>query len=131
MFNRTLLAVGGDSHHHTHVEMVDPSVEKAARFLDETVKEAHKRVVSAMLIDVPAIGVQVVRYEAEISHSDGQRHHRIAFTLNGRQFDVGVSHDEFDDTQKIVGIVIDHIAKAIAARVISMDPTRRIIKGRW
>lgn len=122
MFGSRVVINAPEHHEHTHVQMVDPSVEKGARFLDETLREAHKRVVSSMLVEVPEIGIRVVRYELDRVMATDQRRHRICFTLNGREIDVGLDRDDWEDMRCIVAIVAEHIAAEVMRIALTKNP---------
>lgn len=76
---------GGATHHHTHVEMVDPSIEKGARFLSEVQAEAAKRVVSTVLVDVPSIDAKLVLFEQEVEVASGDLLQLVTFKINGHE----------------------------------------------
>lgn len=112
MFNTTILAPR-QVHEHIHIEIVDPSIEKAARFLDETQAEAHKRLVEALLLSVPGIDVHAVQYEMAVSSATLKRRHHISFRLNGKTFDIGLDSEEYDNLETVVGKIAETIAREI------------------
>lgn len=111
-------------HHHTTIEqkLVDPSIEKGARFLDEVQAKAHERIVHAMLLECPDIGVTVVKYEVERIMASMDTRHRIAFTINGREFDLSLNHEDWEKPERIVEIVVEKIAGAILERGLKQQP---------
>lgn len=116
MFDRTVLAFGGPTHehHHTHIEMVDPSIEKGARFLDEVQAKAQQRITEAVLVGVPGIEITAARYDYCMEQMTGTGRHRLAFRINGKPYDVPVSTAERDDPQTIVR----KLAEAVAAEIV-------------
>lgn len=123
MFGPKVVVVGGKTeHHHTNVQMVDPSIEKGARFLDEVQAKAHERIVHAMLLECPDIGVTVVKYEVERVFQNMTARHRIAFTINGREFDLSLNHEDWEKPERIVEIVVEKIAGAILERGLKQQP---------
>lgn len=123
MFGPKVVVVGGKTeHHHTHVEMVDPSIEKGARFLDEVQAKAHERIVHAMLLECPDIGVTVVKYEVERAFHTMDTRHRIAFTINGHEFDLGLEHGDWEKPERIIEIVAEKIGRVILQRALLQQP---------
>lgn len=116
MFDTKVLALigGRPQHHHTRIEMVDPSVEKGAKHLDKVQQAAQDRIVEALLLTVPSIEVSAVQYESDIVYASRQHRHRLAFKLNGRPIDVGLSTEEYASREAMVA----KIAEAIAGEVI-------------
>jgi hypothetical protein len=108
-----------------NVQMVDPSIEKGARFLDEVQEKAHERIVSAMLLEVPAIGIHAVAYECARSVADQKMRHRLAFIINGQQFDLDVSHEEFERPEAMVKLIVDTIATEITSVAMRTAPLMR------
>lgn len=111
-----------ETHHHEHVERVDPTVQPAAKFLREVETEAHKGVVSAMLASVESIGIDFVVYELERSLVDGTLRHRCAFKINGKQFDIGLSTAEREKPEEITMKVVEHIAIEIMRCAMASTP---------
>ena len=114
MFNKTVLAFDGPTHHHTHIEMVDPSVEKGARFLNEVQQEAEKRIVKHLLADVPSIGAKLVLYDISRSFETEATHHRMAFKINGHEFDMKLDSDPYDNTAP----AIEQLAAALTHEIL-------------
>lgn len=127
MFNRTVLAFGGGTthEHHTHVEMVDPSIEKGARFLDEVQTKAAERITETLLVDVPGIEAQLVRYDLSRSFDTGALEHRVAFRVNGKPFDFHLSTDQDAEAVKLlIEKITDTLLRQIAPSTI-MQLTKR------
>jgi hypothetical protein len=133
MFDRHIIALPGrsETHHHTHVQMVDPSIEKGARFLNEVEKEAHARVVSALLLEVPGINVAAVKYECDLEPMMGRMRHRLAFKLNDQPIDLDLTTEDYDTPEAVVRKIMDHIAVELIKRaVIPMLATRKHLSFR-
>jgi len=121
MFDRTVLAFGGPTHehHHTHVEMVDPSIEKGARFLDEVQREAEKRVTDAVLLGVPSIDAKLVSYRMDRDFRTGTDLHIVAFKINGRVFKETFAKDEYSEEA-----VMDFLLRSLSLTLLEqMAPT--------
>lgn len=108
------------SHHTTRVEMVDPSVEKGARFLKEVQTKAEELLVSRQLIGTTAFEANLVRYEMWRDISRLCKDTYVAFTVNGRQFNERVSTPEgFHNSGTSEAEQIFHqIATAITAQIM-------------
>lgn len=117
MFDTTILAPR-TVHEHRHIKMVDPSVEKGARFLADTEREAQKRITAAFVAEIGDTGIQVVAYDVAINNINGVQQHRLAFKLNGTTYDVPVDIPMWqapDAMTKIAKVV----AEKISAEIIS------------
>lgn len=115
MFNTTVLAPRTEHRHeHVHVTQVDPSVEKGARFLNEVQAEAEKRITKAVLVDVPSIDAWLVTYKAEQSFETFGSQHRMAFKINGKEFNLRVDLDS-------------ETGRADAVRQLAEQMTREIL----
>ncbi len=99
---------GGDTHNHTHIEMADPSIEKGARFLDETQAKAAERITNAILVDVPSIAARLVTYDLQRIMESGNLDHHIAFTINGKPFNIRLSTSEDEDIFKTLADKLTH-----------------------
>lgn len=126
MFNTTVLSVPRPVEHHTHIDMVDPSVEKGARFLNDVQKEAEARLVNAVLVDVPSIAAQLVTFDSQTSFESGVVHHHAAFKINGQNFTVRFeSGDVQDRAPDLAKAIIDELALAIAKQINPATFTKR------
>ena len=117
MFNKTILAImprQPAEQHNTYVNMVDPSIEKGARFLDEVQEKAAERITHAMLVDAPAIEAKLVTYDLSRSFESGSFEHHMAFTINGRQFDLRLSTSEDTDIAKALA---EKLTQAILVQI--------------
>lgn len=114
MFDKTVVALGqrGETHHH-HTTVVDPSVEKAARFLDEVQEKALSRIVGAWLVELPAVNVQAIRYDLAADFVTPSLRHRVAFKIGGKTVDFAMKTGEGDDPEAIAKGVVDKIAEQI------------------
>lgn len=104
---------------HTHVNMVDPSVEKGARFLDEVQKEAESRITKLVLADVPTIDAKLVLYEAERSFETMAVNQHVAFKINGKEFDIRVKGDGAlgERPEDIIRRLADALTKEILRQI--------------
>ncbi len=111
-----------------HVQMVDPSIERGARFLDEVQQRAQARITEAMLIDVPGINVQLVGYSASRNMADLSDRHAIAFKINGQTVSIDVDHSDWERPEAIIKLVTDKIAETVLKQVLqaSQPLVRRV-----
>lgn len=119
MFNRYALVVGGAQHHHTHVEMVDPSIEKGARFLDEVQREAEKRILSAAALEVPSIEAKLMHYEVQSDLASGNILHQFVARINGRPVKATLSHSDMAlrGTDAVLTWLVTEIAKEVTRQL--------------
>lgn len=82
------------THHTTRVEMVDPSVEKGARFLNEVQTKAGELLVSRQLIGTTEFDANLVRFEMWRDVSRLCKDTYIAFKVNGREYSHRMSTPE-------------------------------------
>lgn len=87
MFNNYAV-VTQPQRNHTEVTQVNPSLEKRVRVLAETEKKAKERTAQAFVADLPGLGARLVLYSEELAWSTGLVHHRVAFSVNEKPFDV-------------------------------------------
>lgn len=97
MFDKIVAVVppGRQTHnHHVTVNMPETTPEKAAELLDGLRKEAATYVKNAVLVDVPGIDCKVVTYDLCRNDWELAYEHRVAFTLNGKPYDLALRHSE-------------------------------------
>ena len=112
---------GGDTHNHTHIEMVDPSVEKGARFLDEVQEKAAARITNAILVDVPSINARLVTYDLSRSFESDSLEHRLVFTVNDKPFTLNMRTQENEDLLKaLVDKITNELLRQIAPSTLKM-----------
>ncbi len=119
MFNTTILAPR-TVHEHLHLQMVYPSVEKGARFLADTEREAQRRITAAFVAEIGDTGIQVVGYDVAVNHATQIQQHRLAFKVNGVAYDVPVDIDWYDQHKagnQIAQVVAEKISAAIIAAI--------------
>ncbi|HTJ59497.1 MAG TPA: hypothetical protein VL418_18330 [Devosiaceae bacterium] len=85
MFNNYAAAARPQHHHMTQI---DRSVEKGARLLAETQQKANEPIAQAFVADLPGLGARLVLYSEELAWNTGLVHHRVAFSVNDKPFDV-------------------------------------------
>lgn len=123
MFNRSALYFGGDTHrhHHTHVEMVDPSVEKGARFLNEIEEKAADRVLQTMLVGTKGFDSQFIMFEKARNIATMSTETFVAFSVNGRLYQERISTpDAWGARQEeAVTEAFHNIATAITAQLMT------------
>ena len=120
---------------HVNVTMVDPCVEKGARFLKEVQDKAAGNIVEALLVDVPGIDAQVVKYQASLDNAANVIRQRCAFRINGHVFDVRTeTYDDDGSRAEMVKALADAIAKEITKRVVVENPqvfrSKTLVLGR-
>jgi hypothetical protein len=85
MFNNYAVVT---QHHHTDSTQVNRRLEKRSRSLPETKQKAEESVAQAFVADLPGLGARLVLYSEELAWSTGLVHHRVAFSVNDKPFDV-------------------------------------------
>ncbi len=106
---------GSITHNHTHIEMVDPSIEKGARFLDEVQEKAAARITNAMLVDIPSIDAKLISYDVERLMESDTTEQRIAFKVNGREFDLRVPSDRGEEPA--IKALVEQVTMAILKQI--------------
>ncbi len=120
MFDKILLTTPRASEHHTHVTMVDPSVEKGARFLNDVQREAEKRILNVLVQEVPAISAKLVHYDVETNLAEGKTMHFVAFTINGHEHKVRLTGPDGQRAQEALNAVSERLTEEILRQ---MSPT--------
>lgn len=87
MFNNYAV-VTQPQQNHADIAQADPSLKKAARVLAESEQKAKERIAQAFVADLPGLGARLVLYSEELAWSTGLVHHRVAFSVNDKPFDV-------------------------------------------
>lgn len=122
MFDKIVAVVppGQQTHnHHVTVNLPEATPEKAAALLDGLRKEAAEHVRNAVLVDVPGIDCKVVTYDLCRNDWELAYEHRVAFTINGKPYDIALRHsDDRTGGKEVVDEVCLAIARAIMGKVI-------------
>lgn len=124
MFNRSMLAAVDarhTTHNHTTVQLVDPSVEKGARFLNEIEEKAADRIVQTMLVGTDGFKARFVLFEQARNIASMSTETFVAFEVNGQRYQERIT------TPKPWGVnaheaqreVLHHIATALTAQLMT------------
>jgi hypothetical protein len=115
MFNNYAV-VARPQHHNTNIPQVDRGLAKGAGFIAEAEQKAKERVAQAFVADLPGLGARLVLYSEELAWSTGLVHHRVAFSVNDKPFDVILETNSQLDWIT-TGEALQAAAKAIVEKV--------------
>lgn len=117
MFDRALFVQGGATHNHHITQLVDPSVQKGARFLREVEQEAEKTITNRVLMGAEGFTANVARFEQHRDNHCMQLVHYIAFEINGRQFKEVLKTNDMDRPMEAATIIANALSAAIMTEI--------------
>jgi hypothetical protein len=128
MFNNYAV-VPRPKHHPTDITQIDPSLE--TRFLAKAEQKAKERIAQAFVADLPGLGARLVLYSEELAWSTGLVHHRVAFSVNDKPFDLVLETNSQLDwittseaLQAAAKAILDTVSGAIWDQIIRTGVSR-------
>lgn len=124
MFNRSILNAidaSRETHHHTTIQMVDPSVEKGARFLNEIEEKAADRIIQTMLVGTEGFKARFVLFEQHRMIHTMSTETFVAFEVNGQRYQERINTPEpwGVNAHEAQREVLHHIATALTAQLMT------------